>query len=60
MCAARRIEGLGTLKLLRKLTLTANKISRIEGLEGLENLEHLLVQGNRIHSLDDLNLPLLA
>jgi hypothetical protein len=40
--------------------LTNNVIRRVENIEHLQTLEHLLLQGNEIASLDDLNLPLLV
>jgi Leucine-rich repeat (LRR) protein len=40
--------------------LTNNSIRRVENLQQLQTLEHLLLQGNQIASLDDLNLPLLV
>eukprot|EP00667_Euglena_gracilis_P000263 EG_transcript_263 len=54
----RRMEHLGALRSLRRLTMADNEIPRIEGLEALCKLEELNLEDNCIQRIEGLqNLP---
>lgn len=52
--------GVANLPCLQKLVLTANHITEPQGLTGLPSLRHLLLQGNLLCSVQDINLTMLV
>lgn len=54
------ITGVANLACLQKLVLTANRITELQGLTGLPALRHLLLQGNLLCTLQDINLTMLV
>jgi Leucine-rich repeat (LRR) protein len=50
-----RIENLSSLRFLKKLDMSANRIRVISGLKGLYSLEELNLSGNKIVSLANLS-----
>lgn len=50
----------GCASTLRRVALQRNAIVRVEDISSFQSLEHLLLQGNRIEHVDDLNLHALS
>ena len=55
-----RITGLANMRFLQKLNLTSNNITELHDLAGLPALQHLLLQGNFLCTLPDINLTMLV
>ena len=49
-----RVQGLGSLKKLRLLSIQSNRITVLEGLEELDSLEELYVSNNGIREIRGL------